>query len=855
MTHFYHYRIIKLLAISVLVSLLLPTSNGAESTEPARSQIERAAAAHLSGELLRVARLATQVNPLDVESIEVGVALIETAAEIDPDNPDVWRAWIEMSIIADDPIMRRLGVKELLRLFPHETPLQLARLRDAVDTLNTASERELLYEKLLSNDGETKLDAGVASRLAFDAAMLQRQLGNTQQFARWLAESVSLDPYFTDATAVAVGFFGDDSADAYRRVELLTSLMLANMRDVTTQVSLAELLMSFGAYKSASRVYDIALADNAGNPSAIPNDLISDIVMAHWAAREIDEAFEIISKRQRESDERFRNNIRAQESRATPLDLARVHAPLSPKLATVVAAMYEGREKKESELALRSALDSFASLLLTLENRTDVPSLRVTLKDISLQAAWLSVWLGDLVEESNSFLLKAATYSTVTEKEKNHINGWIALRNNDLVGAENSFNLVGHGNDSATAGLASVFLLRNNEQDAARLFLKLARESAGTLIGIWSRNQLEKILGQKIVARAESVDLDTLIEAIPKSVDHYPVDPTTTFTVRAKPVAENVGPYEPVLVEIELSNNGLLPMQIAQHGPIQPLILLNVEPQVVHERISSTIPIIVPIDRKLILKPREKFTITVDLRKYWVGSLFNMRPMTGGFLGFYAVSNFKVGKAPNRRGVEELVYTPSALGSKSQENRVRIEGLRLTNIWLEGAIAQSNEMDTPDDLVSFVLLTWAAGDGVHVQVVEPLITPRAGEEVFQIPEGERHPLQDEATTTILLKFPSLDIISKAWVLSAMSTDPMFESLIVMADSDGEDLPTIGWMLRFVTPGVDDTTLDNVRLIEAMEDESPRVQLIAKWVYKWVELKVTQRRERAIGTFDEESSLQ
>ena len=207
MTHFYHYRIIKLLAISVLVSLLLPTSNGAESTEPARSQIERAAAAHLSGELLRVARLATQVNPLDVESIEVGVALIETAAEIDPDNPDVWRAWIEMSIIADDPIMRRLGVKELLRLFPHETPLQLARLRDAVDTLNTASERELLYEKLLSNDGETKLHAGVASRLAFDAAMLQRQLGNTQQFARWLAESVSLDPYFTDATAVAVGFF------------------------------------------------------------------------------------------------------------------------------------------------------------------------------------------------------------------------------------------------------------------------------------------------------------------------------------------------------------------------------------------------------------------------------------------------------------------------------------------------------------------------------------------------------------------------------------------------------------------------------------------------------------------------
>ena len=837
--------------INLFALLLALVCGNIYADDFSRSEIERTASQHLSEEILRIARTVLQQEPLDVKGINVGVALIETAAEINPNDPGVWRAWIEMATISDDPEMHQRGVRELLRLYPDETPLQLARLRNAIDTLNTAPKRVALYEQLLSPEGQQKLNQHVASRLAFDSAMLQRQLGDKQQFARWLAESVALDPYFTDATAVAVGFFGDESADPYRRVELLTSLMLANLRDVTTQVSLAELLMSYGAYESASRVYDIALADNAGKPNVVNNNLLSDMVMSHWGARDIESALKIIAARQKVADKKFRKTIRDQQPRVTPLELARIHSPLAPKLATIKAAIYSGMEKEGSQWSLRQALDSFASTLLVIENQPQILNKEALIKENCLQAAWISVWLGDLVEDSKKFISMAELHTTVSQTEKDLIEGWVSLRLGDLDVAEKTFLSLNDKNDTVAVGLASVLLAQGRTQESAKMFLQVARNSAGTLLGIWSRNQLEKILGQQIVARADTEQLELMIDDIPAVIDTYVTNPTMALNVRAKAVSANIDPYQPILVEVQISNSGLLPMEISQQGPIQPTVLLEAEAQVVGGTINNLIPIIIPIDRKLILHPRERITVLVDLRNYWVGSVFNEWSVSGGFLKFYAISNFLVRTGKNIQGDVELVYEPSMLGSRSKPIELRVEGVKLTNLWLEKAIAQVNEMDSPDDLVSLVLLTWVVGDDTHIQVVEPAITPPAGEEVVQIPEGERHPLQDEAVAAILMKFPSLGVYSKAWVLSVMSRDPSFESLIGMAGVDESEIASIGWLLRFISPTVDDMVLDNLRLLSAMEDANPRVNMIANWVYGWVENKVNQRRDKALGNIGDE----
>lgn len=811
--------------------------------------VNAAADVHLTEELLRVAGTAIQSDPLDIDALNAGVVLIELAAEITPDDPDVWRTWVEVAALSDRPEMKQKGTQELLRLFPNEAPLQLARLRDAVDSLNTAAERLDLYEQLIAPRGKGRLSAPVAARLAFDAAMLQRQLGNTQQFARWLAESVALDPYFTEGMAVAVGFFGDESASAYRRVELLTSLMLANLRDVTTQVTLAELLMSFGSYEVASRVYDIALADNAGNTKAINNDLLSDMVISHWAARDTDKAMSLLAKRQRETNEAYRASIRSQDSRVSPLQLARIHSPLAPKLATVKAAILSEGDSVAAADALDSAIKSFDLFINILLGQDGYEYANATAADLCLQSAWVCVWLGNRIDTARESIEQAQSLTRLSQEDIEHLEGWIAMRSGDLETAEKTFSSVEGSNDSSVAGLAMVRLEQGRHQEAATLFLRLARDSAGTLLGVWSRNQLEHILGQHINARGESKELAPLIDDIPSTIDSYVTMPTSTLTVRVTPESLDVGPYEPILLTIELSNNGLLPMQIAQAGPIQPFVLLEVETQIVNAKISSRVPIIVPIDRKLILKPRERFSVSVDLRKHWVGTVFNDWPTRGGMLGMQAITNFTAWEVRSIRGSMELVYHPSTLGSKSKDVQLRVEGIRLTDLWMERAIGQVKEMSTPEGLTSFVLLTYVIGDNATVQVVEPLIPPPPGEEPLQIQEGERHPLQDEAITTLLLAFPSLDVTAKAWVLSVISSDPTFESLVTMADSDENELTTIGWMLRFITPSVADVTLDNTRLISALQDENPRIRIVAKWVYAWVEKTVRRRIDAQFGTPD------
>ena len=200
----------------------------------------------LAEEFTRIARLATMTEPLTTTSINAAVALATEATQLTPDNPDVWRVLHEVAQMADREDLSLLAIENILRVEPLQPTAQLARLRGVINSTQTVDQRMKLYEQLLSESRRQDLDASVAARLALDAAFLQQQVGDFTQFARWLAESVALDPSYPDAMTLATGFFGDESADIYRRAELLSSAMLANIRDATTQVALAEFLMAFG---------------------------------------------------------------------------------------------------------------------------------------------------------------------------------------------------------------------------------------------------------------------------------------------------------------------------------------------------------------------------------------------------------------------------------------------------------------------------------------------------------------------------------------------------------------------------------------------------------------------------------
>jgi tetratricopeptide (TPR) repeat protein len=716
----------------------------------------------------------------------------------------------------------------LLRTTPGESSSQLARLRLVIEKTNTAEQRMAVYEQLLADHQIDLLDVRVASRLALDAALLQRQLGDVNQFARWLAESVALDPSYTEATLLAVGFFGDDSADIFTRAELLATAVLSNIRDLTLQVSLAEFLMSYGDYKDASAMYQIISGDDENDYDKISDGLLADIALSKWAAGDAEGALAIISARQTAVDVTYRKRTKEQQPRLTPLEIARIHAPLVPKLATIRAAIYCNQEKSEyTENALGSVLSSLATLAQIYESQG--PSTTKKVVEINLQAAWISLWLGDDVEEIERLIEIIEKKATIEPTEKQRFEGWLALKRGDIEDAISI--LSGLPDDiSAQVGLGEAYVAAGNKKAAANIFLDVARNSGGSIVGVWARKKLEKLVGTTFIIRPEVVQLQELMSGLQDIFDTIVFDPRSVTDLHLVPEKNTYEPYEPLLVQIELTNNTSVPLSIEKNGPIQPLLLIEALVEIPGVELGRVPPIIVPINIELSLEPKEKLQTEVDLRQYWPGKLLNMFPLKSASLTLRAKLNFTARETKNRFGETVLVYDTGRLGTSDVVDSLRIDGVRLTDKWLANAIAEVKTTDTIDELITMVLLTWCVDRDRPVVIVPPLIPP---------PPNKISPLSDieiidqlkkDAITTVLTTFPTLGPISQYFVLATMSEDPSVEAVAGMLKEPNSQTAIIVKLLRLVNTNSGVESLESLWFKNAKKSDNKSIKTIATWVY-------------------------
>ncbi len=691
----------------------------------------------LAVEFIRVARMATMTEPLDVHAIGAALALATEATLLTPDDPSVWRVLHEVAQMADRQSVSAKAIENLLRVSPTQTTAQLARLREAINEAQTADQRMALYEQLLSESRLQKLDSRVAARLALDAAYLQRQLGDITQFARWLAEAVALDPSYPDAMTLATGFFGDESADIYRRAELLASAMLSNIRDLTTQVALAEFLMAFGDYQDAKDMYEHILGDGASDPTLITDNLLADIVLSQWAAGDSLAAIDSIMTRQTAVDETYRRLTKSQQPRLTPLELARIHAPLVPKLAVVRAAIYADRgDATEAEMALESAIGSMLTVSKIYENQGEGAIIRVV--ELYLQTAWILLWFGDDVETAKTLIQQAETGAALDPAEKQRLEGWVALRSGDNLTAKTKL-LPLKNEPAAQMGLALVYLEEGNKKEAALELLSVAKNHGGTLLGVWSSKKLQEIIGTPFNIRPEVNQLQQFMSGVFQTLNAFIRDPRPPIGIQLIPQTQTFEPYQPILIDVNITNNTTVPLTIASNGPIQPLVLVEANIAITGATKSPTPPIIVLIDRELSIKPRGSLLVTIDLRKHWIGGLINAHPIRGASISLRAIVNFTARETQNRNNNKVLVYETGRLGKKTTPDPIRIDGVRLSDLWLKNAIEAASDATGVQNLITLVLLTWVVGDNVSVAVEEPMISPPPGEESFVPEEGERHP--------------------------------------------------------------------------------------------------------------------
>jgi len=826
---------IRVLPILFLFLLQKNVVFAAQTTQ--NQDIETDSASRLAEEFLRVAHKAAMSEPLDILAISTAEILIQESTVLDPQNPSVWEAAVEVSQMADNPSFQNDAIKNLLATAQNDTSLQLSRLRNVVEQTNTVDQRMAVYEQLLSEGRSALLDARVASRLAFDAALLQRQVGDIQQFARWLAESVALDPTYPDAMALAAGFFGDESADAFRRAELLAAAMLSNIRDTALQVSLAEFLMAYGDYKDAAAMYTFILGKNVGNEDEITDGLLADVILSRWAAGDALSALDMATVRQTLVDKKFRKQTKQQQPRLTPLELARIHAPLAPKLSTIRATIYA---EQGDELAAKQSLEAAIASMLSLAKiyaSANPPQLDFVVAT-HLKAAWVTLWLSSDVDLANSLLATVEEGAVLEQKEKTLLDGWIALRKGNPQEAIQTLSTI-QDNHQAQAGAALAHLSLGNKRIAATLFLNIAKQNGGSILGVWSKNQLQKIVETEFNIRPEIPQLQEMMTGVFQTINSFVLDPRPELDVQVYTNNETHAPYEPILINISFTNNTTVPLTIAKNGPIQPYLLLEINLEIPRVNLGVMPPVIVPMNNQLSIVPRETMVVTTDLRQYWPGELLNTFPFRGASMSVKAITNFTAREALNRTREKVLVYEPGALGTLDELMGLRIDGVRLTNEWLTSKIAMAKETESINDVTAIVQLTWVVGYDTKLTVVTPLIKPPPSEAPTLSDEETVQKLKIEAIETVLTKFPQLGPMSQAWVLSTMSNEPSVEAVVGMQKEPKTTVAQLARLVRFVSFNQEPEMLDDPFLLEATQSENKKIQTVSKWIYNNLQTRFSQ----------------
>ena len=741
----------------------------------------------LAAQYLRSAMSVMEARSVTVLGLEGAVFLVQRATDLDPDNAELWRALLELIDLQDRPEddeLRRTLLENLVRLDPEDDVVRLRQISASLAQHQTIKERIDAYQRLLSMPNPTQLGPAITSRLAFDLAMLFSRDDDVQGYAKWLGEAVAADPSNRSAAAAATGFFRLNVQDAFAEAELLTSLMLADPTDVVTKTTLAQLLLDHGAYAAADRIYRVTERTYEAGGSLSPDGMLADRAVAQWGRGKVQAALQTIRVRQGQSDAVYRRSMQQQNPELTRLELARLHAPVAATLATIRAAIHNRLGDDQVESSMRGVRGAYAAEIERLRAAEDIDPREVA--DRLRQAAWVFVWLGGNVDDVVGFLDAAKQVpgdEGLSQTAQARFDGWLAMRRGEVDQAIVLLEPVAEDDVPAALGLALAHLKKGERRDGARGLLRVARAQPGSLIGVWASD----VLGELIGRRLQPAELDplapqlkALIDSVPLVYDRFPDEPTLAVSLRIVPAKDTFDPYEPIIVNLLITNHAPFPLAIDSGGPIRPRVILIPTIQITRDlRFSQIAPIVVDIDRRLRLEPRQTLVVPVDLRRSHIDELLNKaHPLRGALLKIRAVLNFWVPK--------QGVIRAGLLGSEIEIQRpIRVNGARLTQGWVEYAIGVAIDPDDPDDLATMALLSWLAPGLVPEQISADLIQ-----------------LVRDSAQALAEGYAKLDPISQAWLLGVVPRINVIEPVLAMARKSTDKYVQISYLLFHVVDPAD-----------------------------------------------------
>ena len=196
---------------------------------------------------------------------------------------------------------------------------------------------------------------------------------------------------------------------------------------------------------------------------------------------------------------------------------------------------------------------------------------------LELEWAWLLLLTDSDLSQASALIKRVMDAGQLNAQARDRFAGWLALRSGDQAKARELLSKIAESDSFATYGIAVIDKEQGNTQKAAQGFLAVARERAGSILGLMAASELWDILGQRTPINETANRLNALAQALPKIIDYAISDPTQLMTFRVRPEKSPIQPFESPVFLVEITNKADFPIAIGDLEPLQPDLLLDID--------------------------------------------------------------------------------------------------------------------------------------------------------------------------------------------------------------------------------------------------------------------------------------
>jgi hypothetical protein len=252
-------------------------------------------------------------------------------------------------------------------------------------------------------------------------------------------------------------------------------------------------------------------------------------------------------------------------------------------------------------------------------------------------------------------------------------------------------------------------------------------------------------------------------------------------------------------------------LAVDKGGPIRPHIVVVPSARISgRPRLGDVRPFVVAIEGRLHLDPGQRVVVPVNLRRGELEKILDAIPLPGAIITARVLVNVAAGPQGN--------VAPSLLGCEVESPPIRVDGVRLSQGWLQEALAAIADPDSPRDLEMMALLS-------HVIAGEQLEGANVGPEFQQF--------QADVAAALAAAFEKCDAPSRAWVLGVIPRSQRFDALRAIARRDPDPLVRMGYLL-YALDGPEDLTL-----AESVRSVDPDVKAVADLMLSGLRRQPTQ----------------